>query len=97
MFVYVGGDWRRGFEYARQEPRPRTRRGPRPHLAATHPRHWSGTCDSKIRGTVTHDGDGWVADFRLEDPPGLSPIATVGRFGTVEAAMAATDEMWASR
>jgi hypothetical protein len=46
---------------------------------------------------VTRDGDGWVADFRLEDPSGLSPIATVGRFGTVEAAMAATDEMWASR
>jgi hypothetical protein len=27
------------------------------------------------------------------DPPGLSPSATVGRFGTGEAAMVATDEM----
>jgi hypothetical protein len=26
----------------------------------------------------------------------LSPIATVGRLGTVEAAMAATDENWVS-
>jgi hypothetical protein len=28
---------------------------------------------------------------RLEDPPGLSPITTVGRFDTVEAARVATD------
>jgi hypothetical protein len=34
------------------------------------PRHWSGTWDSKIRGTVTRDGDGWVAYLCLEDPPG---------------------------
>jgi hypothetical protein len=27
---------------------------------------------------------------RLEDPPGLSPITTVGRFATAEAAKAAT-------
>jgi hypothetical protein len=60
------------------------------------PRPWSSTRDSKIRGTVTRDGDGWVAYLRLEDPPGLSPIATVGRLGTVEAAMAATDENWVS-
>jgi hypothetical protein len=53
--------------------------------------------NSKIRGTVTRDSDGWLAYLRLEDPPGLSPIATVGRFGTVDAAMVATDEMWASR
>jgi hypothetical protein len=39
----------------------------------------------------------WVAYVRLEDPPGLSPITTVGRFATVEAAQLATDEMWASR
>jgi hypothetical protein len=50
----------------------------------------------KIRGTITRDGDGWVAYLRLEDPPGSSPIATMGRFGTVEAAMAATDEIWVS-
>jgi hypothetical protein len=28
---------------------------------------------------------------------GLSPITTVGRFDTVEAAQVATDEVWASR
>jgi hypothetical protein len=39
----------------------------------------SGTSESKIRGTVTRDGDGWVAYLRLENPPGLSPITTVGR------------------
>jgi hypothetical protein len=33
----------------------------------------------------------------LEDPPGLSPITTVGRFDTVEEAQVATDEAWASR
>jgi hypothetical protein len=61
------------------------------------PRHWSGTWESKIRGTVTRDGDGWVAYLRLEDPPGLSPITTVGRYTTVEAAQVATDEVWAAR
>jgi hypothetical protein len=39
----------------------------------------------------------WVAYVRLEDPPGLSPITTVGRFDTVEAAQLATDEVWATR
>jgi hypothetical protein len=29
--------------------------------------------------------------------PGLSPITTVGRFDTVEAAQLATDEVWAAR
>jgi hypothetical protein len=39
----------------------------------------------------------WVAYLRLEDPPGLSPITTVGRFDTIEAAQVATDEVWAAR
>ncbi len=39
----------------------------------------------------------WVAYVRLEDPPGLSPITTVGRYATVEDAQFATDEVWASR
>ena len=43
------------------------------------------------------DSEGWVAYLRLGDPPGLSPITTVGRFATVEAAQVATDEVWASR
>jgi hypothetical protein len=69
---------------------------PRPHLPATH-RHWSGTWKPKIRGTVTRDGDGWLAYLRLEDPPGLSPITTVGRFDTVEAAQLAADDLWAAQ
>ena len=39
----------------------------------------------------------WVAYVRLEDPPGFSPITTVGRYATVEAAQLATDEAWAAR
>jgi hypothetical protein len=39
----------------------------------------------------------WVAYLRLEDPPGLTPITTVGRFVTVEEAQVATDEVWAAR
>jgi hypothetical protein len=58
--------------------------------------HWSGSWGSKIRGTVTRDGDGWVAYVRLEDPPGLSPITTVGRLDSMEVAQLATDEVWAS-
>jgi hypothetical protein len=34
---------------------------------------------------------------RLEDPPGLSHITTVGRYNTVEEAQVATDEVGASR
>jgi hypothetical protein len=97
MFVCVGGDWRRGFEYAWQEPDPEPDEGPGLTWRQLTPRHWSGTWDSKIRGTVTRDRDGWVAYLRLEDPPGLSPITTVGRYATVEAAQVATDEVWAAR
>jgi hypothetical protein len=39
----------------------------------------------------------WVAYVRLEDPPGLSPINTVGYFDTVQAAQVATDEVRAAR
>jgi hypothetical protein len=39
----------------------------------------------------------WVAYLRLGDPPGLSPVTTVGRYATVEAAQVATDDVWASR
>jgi hypothetical protein len=46
---------------------------------------------------VTLDGDGWLAYVRLEDPPGLSCVTTVGRYSTVEEAQVATDEVWASR
>jgi hypothetical protein len=91
----VGGDWRQGFEYAWQTPDPEPDEGPGLTSRQLTPRHWSGTWESKIRGTVTRDGDGWVAYVRLEDPPGLSPITTVGRFDTVEAAQVATNEVWA--
>jgi len=30
---------------------------------------------------------------RLQDPPGLSPITTVGRYATVKEALIATDEV----
>jgi hypothetical protein len=60
-------------------------------------RHSSGTWQTRIRGTVTRDGDRWLAYVRLDDPPGLSPITTVGRYATVEEAQVATDEVWAAR
>jgi hypothetical protein len=50
-----------------------------------------------FHGTITADRDGWLAYVRLEDPPGLSPITTIGRFDTVEAAQFATDEVRAAR
>jgi hypothetical protein len=50
-----------------------------------------------LGATVSLGAECWLAYVRLEDPPGLSPITTVGRFDTVEAAQLATDEVWASR
>ena len=52
---------------------------------------------AKPHATVTGDAGGWLAYVRLEDPPGLSPITTVGRYDSVEAAQVAVDEVWASR
>jgi hypothetical protein len=92
MFVYVVGDWRDRHEYAWQAPDPEPDEGPGLTWRQLTPRHWSGTWGSKIRG-----GDGWVAYLRLEDPLGLSPITTVCRFDSVEAAQVATDEMWTPR
>ena len=57
----------------------------------------SGSWNGKLHGTITADAAGWLAYVRLEDPPGLSPITTVGRFATVEEAQIATDEVWTSR
>jgi hypothetical protein len=82
----TGGDWRSGFEYAWQPPDPEPDEA-RTHLAATHPPgDWSGSRNSKLHGTITADGDRWLAYVRLEDRPGLSPITTVGRFATVDEA-----------
>jgi hypothetical protein len=89
--------WRDGFEFAWQAADPEPDEGPGLTWRQLTPRDWSGTWDSKIRGTVTRDGDGWVAYLRLEDPPGLSLITTVGRYTTVEEAQVATDETWAAR
>ena len=61
----VGGDWRRGFDYAWQAPDPEPDEGPGLTWRQRTPRHGSGTWDTKIRGTVTCDGDGWVAYLRL--------------------------------
>jgi hypothetical protein len=96
MSVYVGGDWRR-FEYAWQAPDPEPEDGRGLTWRQLTPRHWSGTWETKIRGNVTLDSECWVAYVRLEDPPGLSPITTVGRFATGEAARVATDELWVAR
>jgi hypothetical protein len=93
----VGGDWRDGFEYAWQTPDPEPDEGPGLTWRQLTPRDWSGSWNGKLHGTITADADGWLAYVRLEDPPGLSPITTVGRFATVEAAQVATDERWASR
>jgi hypothetical protein len=92
-----GGDWRRGFEYAWQEPNPEPDEGPGLTWRELTPRHWSGTWDSKIRGTVTRDGDGWVAYLRLEDPFALSRQSRPSAVLTVEEALPATNEVWARR
>jgi hypothetical protein len=63
------GDWRDGFEYAWQTPDPEPDEGPGLTWRQLSPRDWSGTWESKIHGTVTRDGDGWVAYVRLNDPP----------------------------
>ena len=91
------GNWRDGFEYAYTQP------GPAPEGSGLVWReisagYWSGTSGSHPRGIVMLERSGrWVAYVRLEDPPGLSPITTVGRYTTVEAAQVATDKVWAAR
>jgi hypothetical protein len=95
--VHVGADWRAGFEYAWQSPDPGPDEGPGLTWRQLDARHWSGSWNGKLHGTITADSDGWLAYLRLEDPPGLSPITTVDRFDTVEAAQVATDEVWAAR
>jgi hypothetical protein len=52
-------------------------------------RNWSGSWNGKLHGTITADGDRWLAYVRLEDRPGLAPITTVGRYDTVEEAQVA--------
>jgi hypothetical protein len=90
-------NWRSGFRFEWQQPDLEPDEGPGPTWRQLTPRHWSGTWKTKIRGTVTRDTDGWVAYLRLEDPPGLSPITTVGRFATMDEVQVAADDVWASR
>jgi hypothetical protein len=61
----------------------------------TGPDYCSGPWRSQPRGTVMLEPatGRWVAYVRIEDPPGLSPITTVGHFDTVEATQVATDEV----
>jgi hypothetical protein len=93
----VGANRRDGFQFAWQIPDLEPDEGPGLTWRQLTPHHWSGTWNTNIRGTVTRDGDGWVAYLRLGDPPGLSLITTIGRFDTVEAAQVATDDAWAAR
>jgi hypothetical protein len=92
-----GGDWRDGFQYAWQTPHPEPDEGPGLTWRQLDARNWSGSWNSKLHGTITAEGDGWLAYVRLKDPPGLSPITTVGRYDTVDEAQVATDEVWAAR
>jgi hypothetical protein len=91
------GNWREGFEFAHMQPDREPDEGPGLTWRQLTPHDWSGSWNGKLHGTVTAEVDGWLAYVRLEDPPGLSPITTVGRFATVEEAQLATDEVWAAR
>jgi hypothetical protein len=93
----VGSNWRDGFEYSWQTPDPEPDECPGLTWRQLDARNWSGSWNGKLHGTITAEGDGWFAYVRLEDPPGLSPITTVGRFDSVEEAQVATDEVWAAR
>jgi hypothetical protein len=86
----MGSSWRRGFKYAWQEPDPEPEEGPGLTWPQLTRRDWSGSWYGKPHGTNIPEADRWLAYVRLEDPPGLSPITTVGRFDTVEAAQLAT-------
>jgi hypothetical protein len=66
MFVAVGGDWRDGFEYAWQTPDPEPDEGPGLTWRQLDARNWSGSWNSKLHGTITAEGDGWLAYVRLK-------------------------------
>jgi hypothetical protein len=97
-FVAVVSSWRDGFKFAWQLPDPEPE-GPGLGWRETGPADWSGSWRSQPGGTVMLEfaTGRWVAYVRLEDPPGLSPITTVGHFDTVDATLVATDEVWAKR
>ena len=72
------GSWRGGFQFAHMQSDPEPEG---PGLV------WRET-GTQPRGTVMLESSTsrWVAYVRLEGPPGLSPITTVGRFDTVDEA-----------
>ena len=68
-----------GFEYAWQAPDLEPDGGHGLVWREAGANYWSGSSGSRPRGTVMLETSGlWVAYVRLEDPPGLSPITTVG-------------------
>lgn len=91
------GNWRAGFRYAHELPDPAPDEGPGLTWRQLDANSWSGTWASKIHGTVTRNADGWLAYVRLADPPGLSPITTVGRYPSADEAMVAADQVWRGR
>jgi hypothetical protein len=91
-------NWRDGFEFVDQVPDSEPDSGPELVWRESGTDSWSGSSRGLLRGTVMLESSGrWVAYVRLEDPPGLSPITTVGRFETVEQAQVATDEACTTR
>lgn len=82
----MGGNCRHGFDLAHMQPGPRTE-GPGSSGARPAPITGPGPrAASPTHGHARIVDSHWVAYLRLEDPPGMSPIATVGRFDTVEEA-----------
>jgi hypothetical protein len=101
-YVRLGGNWKDGnwsndFERPHRPPDPEPE-GPGLVWRETARNHWSGSWGSQPRCTVVLESTGlWLAFVRLDEPPGLSAITTVGRFATAEEALLATDEIWTSR
>jgi hypothetical protein len=94
----MGGNWRDGFESAHRKHTSPEPEGPGLVWRETARNHWSGSWGSQPRGAVMLESSGlWLAYVRLDEPLGLSPITTVGRFATAEEAQLATDEIWTSR
>jgi hypothetical protein len=93
----MGSNWRDDFEFAHRARSPEPE-GPGLVWRETARNLWSGSWGSQPRGTVMLESSGlWLAYVKLDEPPGLSPVTTVGRFATAEEALLATDAIWTSR
>ena len=90
--LVMPSNWRDGFGIACMQA-DRKREGPGLMWRETGPDYWSGFLGSQSRGTVMLESATArrVADLRREDPS-ASPVTTVGRFDTVEAAQVAIDQ-----